>query len=243
MKTLALLSLITMFLFGCKTQTVKLPEDCGGPYQESCSTLAYHYEDGLNGLPVDIQKAIKFREKACQQGSMFNCTRLGKYHQNGEYVTQNYLKAKEFYEKSCYTKVKDEEGCAQLGMLYKYGMGVESDLAKAFSLLDESCTGYERYQKNIVRSFVACSLLAQMYQYGEFVDKNINQAISLYELGCKWDIYLQGWPCSQLGDIYLAGVQVPQDKEQAIAYYKKACNLGNKESCDEEWKIRFKQNI
>ncbi|GAA7349375.1 hypothetical protein HpCK69_05070 [Helicobacter pylori] len=67
------------------------------------------------------------------------------------YEKQDFSKAKGYFEKAC--DLNNGSGCSLLGLLYKYGQGVEKDLTKATYFYSKACKlGYKK----------ACEMLKEL---------------------------------------------------------------------------------
>ena len=66
--------------------------------------------------------------------------------------------------------------CADLGVCYFKGEGVEKDYERAALLFTNACSG---------ASALACANLGFAYEKGMGVEKNKNAAKELYDRGCK----------------------------------------------------------
>lgn len=95
-------------------------------------------------------------------------------HYKGEGTSQNYLKAKEYYQKAA--NQGDADALVNLGVMYDRGYGVPKDFKKA--------RGY--FEKAMNKgSGLAKIKLGLMYLLGEDVTKDNAKALSLFEQGCK----------------------------------------------------------
>ena len=89
------------------------------------------YENG------NIESAISFYNKACDDGNALGCYNLGALYDYEEGAKQDFLKAKTFYAKAC--DDGDTFACNYLGLLYDGGKGVEQDFLKAKTLFGKAC--------------------------------------------------------------------------------------------------------
>ena len=77
----------------------------------------------------DYQKAIKLTRPLAEQGIMEAQFNMGTFYAMGQGVTQDAIKAREWYEKAA--QQGDVESQYQLGILYHDGIGISPDYQKA----------------------------------------------------------------------------------------------------------------
>ena len=75
--------------------------------------------------------------RTCELQDGYACGSLGALYVTGQYVTQNYNKAAEYYAKGC--ELQDGLACAGLGVLYFEGNGVPKNNAKAAEYYAKGC--------------------------------------------------------------------------------------------------------
>jgi len=129
-------------------------------------------------------------------------------------------------QKACDTG--DMKGCATLGYMYIYGLGVVSDEAKAFKLLTKSCDA---------GNATGCGELGAMYLKGQGVAKNETKGINLMNQSCDGGDALA---CTLLGLMYLDGKEgVVKDEAKGNKLLNKgakglpaACNSGDIRACE-----------
>ena len=82
------------------------------------------YKDG------NATQASKLYRKACKNGNMQGCTKLGVLYFIGDGLKQNHKKAKKLFVKAC--KKHYSKACYQLGTIYKRGAdGIERDTRRS----------------------------------------------------------------------------------------------------------------
>jgi len=88
------------------------------------------YYKGL-GVPQDYKEAVKWYNKAAEQGHTYAQSRLGLMYDNGQGVPQDYKEAVKWYTKAA------EQGNAaaqcNLGVKYDNGQGVLQDAVQAYA--------------------------------------------------------------------------------------------------------------
>lgn len=134
--------------------------------------------------------------------------------ENGKksYEAKNYTEAYKWFKQAA------DQGDAKcqngLGMLYKYGNGVEKDVKEAVKWFKLSADqNYASAQNN----------LGTMYEKGNGVPKDLNEAISWYRKAA-----IQGHEKAQnnIGYMYEYGLGVNKDYAEALEWYLKAADQG-----------------
>ena len=89
------------------------------------------------GTTQRSREAADFYQKACAGGNAKGCFNLAVMYDNGEGVSQDFVRAKELYQQTC--EQGAQKGCFNLGLLYEYGKGIPKDIPEAMSLYQKSC--------------------------------------------------------------------------------------------------------
>ena len=133
------------------------------------------------------------------------------YGRNG--FEQNDIEAVKWYRKSA------EQGNARaqfnLGLMYKYGLGVEQDYAEAVTWYRKAAEqGHAKAQFN----------LGSMYEDGQGVEQDYAEAVKWYRKAAE-----QGDASAQcnLGLMYCDGRGVTKDDSEAVKWYRKSAEQGN----------------
>ena len=118
----------------------------------------------------DYKHAIKWYQKAANQGHAIAQVNLGTMYINGYGIERDYSKAIEWYQKAA------DQGYAtaqhNLGSIYRIGYGVEKDYAKAF----------EWYHKAANQGLAdAQNALGFMYANGLGIEKDYEKAVEWYQ--------------------------------------------------------------
>lgn len=122
-----------------------------------------------SGVEVaDIFQIIEYYKLEAKKGMISYINQLGQRYLYGQDVTQNFQKAKEYFEQG--VKLNDTLSMYYLGELYLNGWGVEKNYTYAYELFKES----ESQAKSI-------NTLGYMYYYGYGVEKNIRKAYDLFQ--------------------------------------------------------------
>jgi TPR repeat protein len=113
----------------------------------------------------------------------------------------------------------DGSSMANLGYMYKKGLGVKQDLIKA-----------KNYLLRAVKKGNAASMLTLgvMYQNGEGVEQNLFQASLLIQLSALYGEELAQF---KIGTFYFIGVGVEQDYKKAKEWLNKSCNNKTQQAC------------
>ena len=107
--------------------------------------------------------------KACSKGDSLACNRIGILYESGHGVKQNHLKAKQYYKKSCESKLGD--GCQNLAQI----LCKEGNYNRALEYYREGCD---------LNNGDACSDLALLFEKGKGVKLDYSQAKKYYEKAC-----------------------------------------------------------
>ncbi len=90
----------------------------------------------------NLDDAKKNWTKACNNGVMEACDKLGAIYYFGYGVEQNQLKAKDLYQKVC--DAGKGEDCMKVAKMYDYGYTVKEDKSKALQYYKQACDdGFE----------------------------------------------------------------------------------------------------
>ena len=155
---------------------------------------------------------IKRLEELVKQGDAIAMGKLGNMYYFGRGVSQNYSKAKEWYEKAANLGVADAMN--NLGAMYETGLGGSQDFSKAQELYEKAAN---------LGSAYAMVNLGIMYRFGRGVSKNYSKAKEWLE---KAAILGNGIAMDNLGIMYEYGEGVLQDYEEAKKWYEKAHKEG-----------------
>jgi len=105
--------------------------------------------------------------------------------------------------------------CGLIGAIFRDGGGgVKRDTQKALAYMKQACEG--SYSKS-------CMDMGILYQSHKKIDK----AVESYEAGCTKN---NVGSCYNLATMYYRGDGIPKSLEKAKEFYKKACDLGDREN-------------
>lgn len=176
------------------------------------ANAAWGYENGY-GTAADDYEAVKWYQKATEQGYARAQCNLGAMYYYGHGVEQSYEKAAEWYLKAAEQGLADAQ--YKLGVMYKYGWGVELSYEKAVEWVLKAA------EQGLVD---AQYILGDMYDNGTGVEQSDEKA-------AEWVLKAaeQGLADAQydLGDMYYYGRGVEQSYEKAREWYQKAAEQGD----------------
>lgn len=161
----------------------------------------------------DFSKAKLYFEQAIniRGGNIDAMCALGLLYENGQGVQQDYIKAKEWYEKA----VVQGSVIAKrlLGNLYLKGNGVEKDYKKAYQFFNEAMDKGDNESK---------ALIARMYYYGYYVEKNPSRAFDMLLEIVKSDNTFSSEAMLLLSACYRYGYGTAIDNEKAEYWLQQA---------------------
>tara|TARA_R110000868_G_scaffold291709_1_gene552239 strand:+ start:7041 stop:7619 length:579 start_codon:yes stop_codon:yes gene_type:complete len=120
----------------------------------------------------------------------------------------NYSEAFKYYTQSA--KLGDAQAQANLGVLYFFGKGTNTNYKKSLFWLEKA---------KVKNNSSAYNNLAYMYVTGKGVKQNIPQAVLYYKKAASLN---EVGSQRRLGTIYFDGQVVPQNLEQAYLYFSLA---------------------
>ena len=167
----------------------------------------------------------------CETGSMAECN----------FLAQQYLERKEFQHAAKYlTKIcySDDPAalktCTAVATLFTDSTYNLNDYARGTQIADYLCEKGDAY---------GCLLLSNLYFLGEHVDQDLVKAGEYGQKACNLK---DPTGCRQLAVITFSEAYVLKDIKIAklsFEYHKRACDLGNQDSCDDvaDYDLKIKQ--
>lgn len=160
-------------------------------------------------------------QASCDNGRLTACSMLAQ-----NYLGQkNYAKAAENLSKVCYSNSPDSfKSCAALTTLLTdsaYGL---NDFPSGIRVSEYLCDHSNAY---------GCLLLSKLYFIEDQVKQDLTKAKTYGEKACSLGDAIG---CRQVAVILYSEASALKDPslaEQSFAFHKAACDLGNKESCNE----------
>src|SRR6516164_1463529 len=173
--------------------------------------------EAMAAAQAECQKALHEaeeaqRKRATNEGNAEAMFNLGLLYANGQGVTQDYVSAREWYEKAA------DEGNAEamfnLGLLYANGQGVTQDYVRAREWYEKAAD-----EGNAEAMFN----LGLLYANGQGVTQDYVRAREWYEKAAE-----KGFPSAMgnLGVLYHNGQGGAQDYARAREWYEKAAEKG-----------------
>ena len=173
--------------------------------------------EAMAAAQAECQKALHEaeeaqRKRATNEGNAEAMFNLGLLYANGQGVTQDYVRAREWYEKAAEKGFPSAMG--NLGVLYHNGQGVAQDYVRA----------REWYEKAAEKGFPrAMGNLGVLYHNDQGVAQDYAKAREWYE---KAAANGNATAMLNLGQLYEEGWGVAQDYGKAREWYEKAADKG-----------------
>ena len=108
------------------------------------------------------------------------------------------------------------EAMYSLAYMYEYGLGVETDNAKALELYFHCAEQQNTDDPEL--AFCACKDIATFYEEGKAIPKNVGTAIEWYELAAEGGV-LNPEDCQHVASLYEKGEGLAVDFEKAAQWY------------------------
>jgi len=132
--------------------------------------LGVMYYQGL-GVEQDFKEAVKWYQKAADQGFATAQSNLGFMYRQGQGVEQDFKEAVKSYQKA--VNQGDAQAQSNLGLMYEEGQGVEQNNVIAYAWWNIAATNGEENAKNN-KSIVAKKMTpAQIAKAGELVKEMV----------------------------------------------------------------------
>jgi TPR repeat protein len=216
-----------------------LNKACGLGIAEACNAFAVMCGSGVGG-PKDLAGAWRGYFSACESGMEESCGRLaalaivdpriliydscksgdskaclflGKMADDGIGGPKNREEARAYYAVAC--EAQSAPSCNNLGEMWAQGTGGPTDLTKATHYFDLAC------QKDGLKGCANLALFAEW-------DNDFGRARALRERACYNGEKVS---CGRLAWFWSWGWGGPKDAARADRMYRKACDLGDEQSC------------
>ncbi len=104
----------------------KLEARCVDGSATACNRIGWSYWHGLNGYPIDIEKAPPYFDSACELGYVKACNNLGWAYFRGHGVKRDYRAARVAFEAGCHDLKGgniEAKACVNLAHMHQRGRG------------------------------------------------------------------------------------------------------------------------
>jgi TPR repeat protein len=220
----SILAVLAGWLYWNAAQQRKVAEERGAVAEEQ-KKQADHILGGATGIIVELQNQMNDSTKkhvfavfqtGADHGDAISMANLGKLYQYGHGVAQDYVKARDWYEKAAANGYAN--AMSSLGGLYENGQGVAQDYAKA----------REWYEKAAAKGDAnAMFSLGGLYESGAGVAQDYAKAREWYEKGADKG---EAEAMTNLGVLYEKGYGVTQNHAKAREWFEKAADKGEAEA-------------
>lgn len=175
--------------------------------------LAVRYYHGFYGASHDFAAALKWFQKAAEQGHASAQNRLALMYENGEGTIKDLSAALKWLQKAA--AQGSDTAQYNLALMYYEGKGTTKDLSAAFKWRQKAAD-----QGNPLAQYK----LAFMYYKGEGTTKDLSAAFKWFQKVAE-----QGIPEAQfnLGIMYEKGEGTSKDLSAAFKWYQKAAEQGD----------------
>jgi TPR repeat protein len=220
----SILAVFAGWLYWNAAQQRKVAEEQRAVAEEQ-KKQADHILGGATGIIVELQNQMNDSTKkqvfavfqtGADRGDAISMFNLGLLYADGQGVTQDYVRAREWYEKAAEKGFPRAMG--NLGLLYQNGLGVAQDYAKA----------REWYEKAAAKGDAnAMFSLGGLYESGAGVAQDYAKAREWYEKGADKG---EAEAMTNLGVLYEKGYGVTQDHAKAREWFERAADKGEAEA-------------
>ena len=185
-------------------------------------SLANQYYYG-NGFYKDKEQALQWYMKAAEQGLPYAAYAVAQMYASGEAVLQDEAAARQYYAQALAGFLKleksdraDDNLLYKLGRMYRYGLGTDENIPKAFEYFTRSA----KHGNISAKRMIAIEQLL-----GEHISMDVKKAVeTLTELAKNVDAV----SAYRLGKIYLFGADgIERDVPQAIQWLTQSAENGN----------------
>ena len=210
----------------------------------SCHNVGHYNRTGEENTKINLEKAKKYYEKACEKDYGISCHSLGifahekrdlqkarQYYDKGcnlgyadschnlgylEREEQNIEVSMKYFEKGC--NLDQNQSCLILGIIYSYN---EENYEKGDPYLEKACN---------LNNGIACNSLGVHYENGIGTKIDLKKAYKFYKKSCEnlKDYY----GCGSLGYLYLIGNSA-DDAMNLPEFYEKICKFNDGKHCDD----------
>src|SRR5579864_1769059 len=125
---------VALYKQGRYAQAASVYERACNHFAKACTNLGFMYAKG-QGVKISRSLAEEYYKRGCNNGNALGCTNLGI-----EYILKdapkNDSRAVQLFELGC--RDGDRGGCLELSYMYRHGLGVSKNEARAFELYQQA---------------------------------------------------------------------------------------------------------
>jgi TPR repeat protein len=202
----------------------------------SCLKVARIYYGGGNGIEIDIEKSMRYYDRACDL-EVLTCDYVAKlyyYGRNG--LEKNMSKAIKYYKRHCDSNLEDYAPCQFVAYAYEIGDGVKKNMGLAHKYYTKVCD-FSYYVTDLCDRAQTIKAMVNTKESNPIkaLEKSCetqNDSLSCYKIAEIYDTggyafthnYLYGYRETKLREVS-RGERAPIDPKKAFKYYAKACEL------------------
>ncbi|HCA5038924.1 TPA: sel1 repeat family protein [Acinetobacter baumannii] len=179
--------------------------------------LGLMYKKGVNGVNIDLEKAIYWYKKAIEQGdddAKYNLAII--YATEGTEFSNPTLAFKLLSDLS---QSGHKEAINYLGILYRNGIGVKKDYNKAFNLFEKAVS------LNVSGSKFN---LGNMYFNGYGTEVDYKKAAYWFDQAVRYE--QDAYAAEMLGGMFYEGRGVEKNINKSLEFYQIAADQGDKDA-------------
>jgi hypothetical protein len=192
-----------------------LQRECDAGSFNGCAQLAL--VDAFE-LPRPTAQALPLGLRACNGGDSQGCLAVGHMYKQGKGAPKDLPRAREYMERACQEGKGIGIACGEVGALYAAGEGAPKDDATAFRYFELGC--------HMPLGLETCQSAATFSEQGRGTPKDYKRALGFLKHGCD---EADRRACARMGHIFT--LTNPPNVERSSTFYKKACDLGDPDSC------------
>jgi TPR repeat protein len=177
------------------------------------ASLAFLYRDGYGGVRQDNAEAIKWYQKAADQGNAMALGNLGWFYREGVGVTRDYQKSVEYYRKGA--DAGDLGSISAMGYAAQNGLGLPQSYEEARKWYEKGANAGDAY---------SMASLGFLYDAGAGVKQDYVEARYWYEKAANaGSAYAMG----NLSRLYDQGLGTAVDPQEAVRWAVAAVERGD----------------
>ncbi|MDC5294827.1 tetratricopeptide repeat protein [Acinetobacter baumannii] len=216
----------TLTLVGCVSSNIKVKSSNSelSKYQKDAENgdpvaqynLGLMYKKGVNGVNIDLEKAIYWYKKAIEQGDDAKYNLAIIYASEGTEFSNPTLAFKLLSDLS---QSGHKEAINYLGILYRNGIGVKKDYNKALNLFEKAVS------LNVSGSKFN---LGNMYFNGYGTEVDYKKAAYWFDQAVRYE--QDAYAAEMLGGMFYEGRGVEKNINKSLEFYQIAADQGDKDA-------------